>query len=387
MRSSVQHTPLVLATLAVIATAAACRHRDAPATPPAAAVDAAVERVSAGVFPETFESGGVVRARTTATIASRVNGPVEAVFVSAGTRVRRGQPLIALESRELDANTARATAALAAAAEAARAADAEIAAADSAATLARATNDRIRLLFEKRSATAQEWDQASSGLRSADARAAAVRAQASAARAAQDAAGAALRAAETTRGYATIAAPFDGVVSERLVDPGTMVTAGTPLLVVEDPSALRLHVLVDEFRARVIAVGQPVEARLDRDGTWLAARVDEIGRVDPASHGFVVKLEMTPASGMRPGLFGRARFTAGERRAIAAPAASVVRRGQLAFVFVVTGPDRVARLRPVVVGEAAGDRLEVLAGLSEGDVVVVKPPAALSDGSRVTVRP
>jgi RND family efflux transporter MFP subunit len=297
--------------------------------------------------------------------------------------VRRGDTLIVLECGELDAQASRSRATLAAATDAVRAADAEVAAADAAATLARATSERVRTLYDKRSATAQEWDQASSGRQAAEARAASARAQAAAARAGRDAADAARRAAETALSYGTIAAPFDGVVAERLVDPGTMATVGAPLMVVEDPSALRLHVLVDEYRVRRITVGQAAEARLDQDAAWGSARVVEVGRVDAGSHNFLVKLEMATPPDARSGQFGRARFTAGEHRALAVPTTGVVRRGQLAFVFVVT-PERLARLRPVVTGDTAGDRVEILAGLSEGDLVVAKPPAALADGMRVT---
>jgi multidrug efflux pump subunit AcrA (membrane-fusion protein) len=330
-----------------------------------------------------FAWGGGGRPRTTATLASRITASVDAVFASAGARVRRGQTLIALDGRELEANAARARATLAAAVASARAADADVAAADSAVTMARATGDRIRTLIDKRSATAQEWDQASTGLQGAEARAGAARAQAAAARAARDAAEANLQVAQTSLSYATIVAPFDGVVAERLVDPGTMATAGLPLIVVEDPSVLRLHVLADEFRARTIAVDQAAEARLDEASEWCAARVVEIGRVDPASHNFLIKLELAMPPGARSGLFGRARFISGERRTPAVPVEAIVRRGQLAFVFVVT-PEHVARLRPVVTGDTAGNRVEVLSGLADGDVVVGNPPAALTDGMRIT---
>ena len=77
--------------------------------------------------------------------------------------------------------------------------------------------------------------------------------------------------------------------------------------------------------------------------------------------------------------FGRARFSAGSRRALTIPASALVRRGQLAFVYLAT-PDDTARLRPVVSGDAAGDRVEVLAGLVDGDLVIVSPAPALADG-------
>jgi len=373
---------LFLPALLSIAGAAACARHGTPVPAAAQSVTAAVELVSAAIIPETFEAGGVVRARATATLASRVTGPVDAVYAEPGAKVRKGAALIALDSRELQANAARAKASLAAAIEGARAAESEVAAAESALTLAGATHERMRTLFDKRSATAQEWDQASAGLQGAEARVGTARAQAAAARAGRDAAEATVRAVDTALSYATIAAPFDAVVAERLVDPGTMATAGTPLMVVEDPSALLLHVLVDEARARTITVGQRADARLDQDAGWSAARVVEVGRVDAASHNFLVKLQTPAGAGIRSGLFGRARFTSGERRAVAVSSSSIVRRGQLAFVFALT-PERIARLRPIVTGDAIGDRVEILAGLSEGDIIVVTPSPTLADGVRV----
>jgi RND family efflux transporter MFP subunit len=344
-----------------------------------------VARATLTDIAERFESGGVVRARLTATLASRVSGPIDTVRVSVGTRVRRGQTLLTLECRELDANAARARASLAAAGDTMQAADADVRAADSALTLATATHERVRALYEKRSATPQESDQATAALQEAEAGVAAARARASAARSARDATGAALRASEASLSDATITAPFDGVVAERLVDPGTLASPGMPLLVIEDAGELRLHVQIDEFRARAIAVGQTAEARLDQAVAWTPARVDEIGRVDPASHGFVVKLELPSLPDLRPGRFARARFTFGSRRGLTVPASSLVHRGQLAYVFTVTSDD-LLRLRPVVAGEADGDRVELLAGLSDGDTVVVAPAPALTDGRRVTRR-
>jgi RND family efflux transporter MFP subunit len=342
-----------------------------------------VARATLADIAERFESGGVVRARLTATLASRVSGAIETVRVSVGTRVGRGQTLLTLECRELDANAARARATLAAAGDTVQAADADVRATDSALTLAKVTHERVRALSEKRSATPQELDQASAALQEAEARVAAARSRASAARSARDATDAALRASHASLSDATITAPFDGVVSERFVDPGTLASPGMPLLVVEDQGELRLHVQIDEFRARAIAVGQTAEARLDQAVEWTPARVDEIGRVDPASHGFVVKLELPSRPDLRPGLFARARFTFGSRRALTVPTSSLVHRGQLAYVLTVTSDD-LLRLRPVVAGEADGDRVEVLAGLSDGDTVVVAPAPALADGRRVT---
>jgi RND family efflux transporter MFP subunit len=363
---------------------AACTRSAAP-PPPASdtIVVVRVARATSGDVATHFESGGVVRARLTATLASRIAGPIETVVVSAGTRVRRGQTLLTIECRELDAHAGGARASLVAAADAVQAADADVRAADAALTLAKATQDRVRTLYDQRSATAQERDQALAALREVEARGAGARARAAAARSARDAAEAALRASDTSLSYATIAAPFDGVVAERLVDPGTLASPGMPLLVVEDPAELRLHVAIDEFRASAVTVGQPAEVTVGQNARWGPARVAEIGRVDPASHSFLVKLELPAIDGLRPGLFGRARFSSGSRHGLTIPSSSLIRRGQLGYVFTVTD-DGVARLRAVVASETDGDRVEVVAGLTDGETVVVSPPVTLIDGAHVT---
>ena len=82
------------------------------------------------ISPSPFEAGGIVRARSTAVIASRIMAPITEVLVRPGDRVRRGAPLVKLDAREIDAAAARAAAALAASRQAADAAAADVRAAD-----------------------------------------------------------------------------------------------------------------------------------------------------------------------------------------------------------------------------------------------------------------
>ena len=361
---------------------AGCGGGAPPAPPAGPPLAVATARVTMTDVTQTFEAGGVVRSRLTATIASRVTAPVDAVHVTAGSRVARGAALVSLESRALDADVARARAALAGADDAVRAAAADLRAGESSLALARTTHDRVRGLFEKKSATAQEWDEVSARFQAADAQAAAAAARVSAAQSAREAADAALRAAETARSYASNAAPFDGVVAERFIDPGAMAAAGAPLLVLEDTGSRRLHVQVDEARVRAIALGGEAEVRFDPGPAWTRARIVEVSRVDAASHDFLVKLESPAIQAARSGWFGRARFPAGSRRTLTVPADALLRRGQLAFVYLAT-PNGTARLRAVVPGDPAGDRVEVLAGLVDGDLVIVSPAPALADGTPI----
>ena len=334
-----------------------------------------------------FEAGGIVRAAVTTLVASRVMAPVTAVHVRPGDRVRRGATLVALDAREIEANRSRADATSVSAAESVRAAEADLRSAESAVVLARATHDRIRGLFAKRSSTAQELDQAVASLSAAEAQVEAARARLSAATAARDAARAGADSARINVSYSLLAAPFDGVVTERRVDPGALATPGTPLVVLEDATSFRLEVPLDEARAGFVTIGQPVDVRIDEPSdsaapAWVQGRVTEIARLDPASHTFLVKIDLPAGACTRSGVFGRARFAGPVRRALVVPRSAVIPRGQLSFVYLIDGDSR-ARLRAVSAGAEDGERREVLAGVHEKDAVVVNPPAALTDGARV----
>jgi multidrug efflux pump subunit AcrA (membrane-fusion protein) len=343
-----------------------------------------VQRAAVADVPSVFEAGGIVQARHAAGIASRVLAPVSSVRVRPGDRVRAGQTLVELDGRQLDADRRRAAAALAAAENGARAAEADVRAADASFALARATQERIASLFERRSATPQEHDETKAALGAAEARLTGARARAAGAAAAVEAARAASDAASVAASYAVIAAPYDGVVSERQADPGDMAVPGQPLLTLEDTRGLEFEVRLDEARASAVAPGQVVSIRFDAAPAGEAAvqgHVVEIGRVDPASHSFIVRLDLPARPPLRSGTFGRAAFAGPGHRALIVPSAAVVRRGQLLFVFTVDG-DR-ARLRPISIGQEHPDGIEVTAGLAEGELVVTNPAASLVDGAPV----
>ena len=379
-------TILIGSVLAAMAGTACTAKAPAPGTDvPSVAVS--LERVEVGDVTSPVEAGGVVRARATAVIASRMMAPVAEVHVRPGDRVRRAEKLVTLDARETQANRARAAAALAAAQETVRAAESDVRAAEASLRLARATHERISALASKRSATPQELDQALAGLNGAEAQLGARQAHVAAAIAARDAERASLDAADVTASYALISAPFDGVITERTVDPGSMAVPGAPLLTLEDPTQFRLEVQLDEARAAAVSIGQTVDVLLDQAGTstdnWHAGHVVEVARVDPASHSFLVKIDVPSAATIRSGLFGRARFAGPVRGVLTVPSSALLRRGQLTFVFMVDADSR-ARLRPVSAGAVTRDRVEALAGIQAGDTVVTNPPVSLSDGARVT---
>ena len=351
----------------------------------AASADAAepipvtIAHVAMADVADAIDSGGVVQARTTATITARILATVREVRVSPGDRVRAGQTLVVLDDDDLAAGARAARAAALAADQGAKAAAAELRAAEAGLALARASHDRIAGLEAKRSATAQELDEATATLRSAEARAAGASARALQATSAVESARAAGDQASATESFTTITAPFDGLVTEKMVEPGNMASPGVALLRLEDTRAFRLEVRVDESRIDQIRSGDRVPVFLGTGNQSIHGQVVEVSRaVDADARAFLVKIALPDAPGMRSGEFGKARFGGTPRRALTVPSAAIVRRGQLTSVFVVDGD--VARVRLVSLTES-----EVLAGLTESEVVIVSPPSGVADGRRVTV--
>ena len=370
------------AAVLIIAALAACTsHRDAApidAAPPMPVTTAPVTMTDASA---AIESGGVVQARTTATLTARILAPIREIRVAPGDRVRAGQVLVVLDSNDLAAGAHAARSAALAAEQGAKAAAAERQSAESALVLAKATHDRVAGLQAKRSATAQELDDATAVLRGAESRVASAAARAQQADAALDSARAASDQAGTTESFASITAPFDGLVTEKLIEPGNMASPGSPLLRLEDTREFRLEVRVDESHVDRIRNGDTVPVTIDssrESPSRTTGTVVEVSRaVDADARAFLVKIALPDVAGLQSGLFGKARFTGAPRRVLTVPSSAIVRRGQVTSVFVVD--QGVARVRLVSLNQD-----EVLAGLSASEVVVLSPPPLLADGRRVT---
>jgi RND family efflux transporter MFP subunit len=340
--------------------------------------------VTAAEWPDTYEATGTVRARSTAALSSKLVAHVQQVSVNVGDRVREGQTLVILDARDLDAAVRRAEAARSEAQSAIPEADHGIAAAKANLDLAQSTFRRIDELAAKKSVSAQELDEASARLKAAQATHESVRAK----RAQLDSRLAQIdqeiRSASISRDYSRIAAPFDGVVTAKSVDPGILAAPGVPLLTIEREGSYRLEVGVEESRLASIRPGQTVSVTLlDRTEN---ARVSEIvPAVDAASRTYIVKIDLPPIPNLRAGVFGRAVFPLAARPVVSIPSEALIERGQLQQVFVIE--DAQARLRMITAVRRAGSKVEVLSGLTAGEKIVAPVPSGLADGARVEVRP
>jgi RND family efflux transporter MFP subunit len=287
-------------------------------TPPGKPVAVAAAAVSAREWPTVYEATGSVRARTTAVISSKVMGHIRQVLVDAGQRVHAGQPLVILDSRELETSVIRAEAAALEIRGAIPEADNSVAAAKANLDLAEATFRRMEDLAAKKSISNQEFDEAMARRKSAQANFEIARSRSrqldsKAAQVDQE-----VRAAGIARDHAKITAPFPGVVVSRSAEPGALATPGAPLLTLEQEGVYRFEVAIDESRLASVARGQIVEVTLEAIDATVKARVSEVAPyVDPASRSYVAKLDLPPVPALRSGMFGRAAFPTGSEHRLA----------------------------------------------------------------------
>lgn len=295
---------------------------------------------------------GTAEAFYEADLGAKVSGFVSELTVDVGSRVRAGQVLARLAVPELEAARSAARAQVAA---------------------LRSEHDRTAMLAARNSVTQKALTEAKSRL---------------------DAAVAAEAEAEAEIAYATIEAPFDGIVTARAIDPGDMVHqasspkgSGEPLLKVAKLDVIRVKTFVPEREAVWTDVGDTAAIRFDAlPGQTFSGTVARLsGAIDPATRTMQVEIDLPNADGrIRPGLYGQVRLTLEQRDGALALPASAVQFGEGgAFVFIAAG--NVARRTPVQTGLTVGNWVEIVDGLGADQRVVGNPPAGLADGAPLSI--
>jgi membrane fusion protein, multidrug efflux system len=380
-------TLITVSTMSLALVAAGCGSKPEAAAPERRAAPIRVTAATAALaeWPNIYTVTGTVHARTAVQISGRVMAYVREVHVKPGGRVRAGQTLIVLDAQEVEARARQSEAAQNEARAGAAEADQAIESATANLELAETTYGRMRELFDKKSLSNQEFDEANARVRVARAgldMAQSRRKQVDAkiAQAQEDRV-----AVQAQSGYATLTAPFAGIVTAKNVEPGNLAVPGAPLLTIEQEGGLRFEANVEESRLPQVRIGQRVDVLVDAADQPLAGTVSEIvPAVDASSRSFLVKIDLAASPRMRSGLFGRARFTFGKRTVVAAPVNAVADRGQMKWVF--AAEDGVARARIVTLGETFGDQVEVLSGVNPPEPLLSPVPPGIADGARIEVR-
>lgn len=314
--------------------------------------------VERAVLQETVRLDGVIEAVQQSTVSAQTSGTVQALPFDVDDSVPAGALIVQLEDSEQQARLAQARAAMA---------EAQAGAVD-----ARQRYERIQAVHARGLVSRQELDQARNSLTAAEARL--ERAQGG------------LAEAQQQLDYTRIVAPYGGILTERHVELGEAVNPGQPLL--SGLSLEQLRVVVDLPQRYADA------ARADRNArvTLADGRVLETGKMtfypyaNPATHTFRLRMALTePNSALFPGMLVKVAVPVAERTALWVPASALIYRGEVRAVFVLGDRDQ-PRLRQVRVGAIDGDRLEILAGLDEGERVVSNPQA-LVGSDQLTVTP
>jgi HlyD family secretion protein len=335
--------------LFVLAAPLACGEGESDPAPTAVATRGRIERI--------VVASGTIEPEREVEVRPRIPGIVEAIHVKAGDRVAPGQPMVEIERRLLASQVEEAEAGL-------RAAHVEE-------RYARIDLERVVELRRGGASSEQAHDAA---------RARHERAQAEVARAE-----ATLATLATQLSYATVVSPLAGRVLDvpvevgSAVSPVTAVTGGTLLVSLAGTDRLFLKGLVDENEVARVALGQEARVRTEAfSGRGFEGRVAEIAplgeRVQNVTY-FEVKVEITDpdAQLLRPRMSGDADIvTEVVPDALLVPETALRYQGERIYVEAVAGGEPGVLERDVEIGIVDGSHVQVLSGLSEGEVVRVR---------------
>jgi len=314
-----------------------------PSGPP---VPVAVEAAFRGDIASYYAATATLEAEKEAEILARVSGLVTALKCEEGDRVSAGQELLHIEDAEYRLRLDQTEAAL---------------------VNQQARFDRLKRMFDQGLASAEEFEAAKNDLQSAQAEEG---------------------IAKLNVGYTRVEAPFAGRITKRLVDPGRNVSSGTALFVLSDfePLLARVHVPSKEFRS--LKPDQTVRLKLDSDENRLTGTIKLVSPViDPQTGTIKVTVEIpTYPAATRPGDFAEVQIVTEQRKnVLLVPRGAVVPEKSEQVVYVAA--DSLAERRVVELGFQDEDNAQILSGVTEGDLVVVKGQRSLKHGQPIKVLP
>lgn len=358
----------------------------------------ATAKVTRSSIEDFYEATGTVKAKTTTQVSANIMGRIVSFPVAEGDTVTQGQTLVEIDNRESLAQYQKAQAGLKEAQaglieidRSVEAANAGVQTAEANRHLAEVTFGRYKELFERRSATAQEFDEAQSRLKMATSELERAKASVQVVlskkkqlNARIEQANADIAATKVFQGYSRIVSPVSGIIVKKFAESGSTAGPGVPLLSIEDNSQYRLEAGVEESRSKHIQIGNRVNVRIDAlgQGEFFGTVAEIMPTADAASRSYTVKIDLPANPLLKTGLYGLARFPAAQKEAITVPASAMVERGQLTGVYVVAA-DGTAQFRIITAGKTSEGMVEVLSGVLEGDEIVTSDAATISEGTRI----
>jgi RND family efflux transporter MFP subunit len=307
---------------------------------------------------------GNARAYTDAPIYARASGYLKKLNVDIGSRVSQGQVLAEIETPELDQQL--------------RQARAELANATATMELAKTTAERWKTLLKREVVSNQETDEKVSDY--------------NAKKAIVESSSANVKRLEDLQAFQKITAPFDGVIVARNTDIGALIDAGgqtRELLRLASIGKLRVFVSVPQAYAQAVRPGTPTSITLEENPgkVYPGTLARTSNALDPSARTMLSEVEMeNPGGEVLPGAYVVVRLRVGlATRGMTIPANALLFRSEGLRVAVVRNGR--AELVPVKLGRDYGRIVEVVAGLTPADAVILDPADSLVSGTAVRVRP
>ena len=279
----------------------------------------------------TLPFEATVEATTQTTLTSQVSGRVIDMQVDVGQVVRKGDLLLRIDAREASEMAAGATAQY---------------------INAKANYERLRNLHQQKFISSAALDKAKADFEAAQA----ARGQAS-----------------VGVGHATVTAPISGLIAQRQIEQGETAAPGSPLVTIYDPNGLRVTASIPQYQLSQIRSVKQARIEFPELGRWADSRfVALLPTADAATHVSQVRVGLPEdLAEVVPGMFARVHFVLGQAVRMTVPTTAIVRRGEVAAVYVKTDSGALV-LRQLRLGERlGGGDVEVLAGLAEGEKVVL----------------
>jgi RND family efflux transporter MFP subunit len=352
----------------MLVAAAACGGSEAPAadsaavaTPPS--VQLAAENVATATITD-LESGPAVSGQLApareATVRAQVGGSILQLTVDKGQPVRAGQVIARITARDLD--------------DAMMSAQAAIKSAENALKVAESEQQRTQSLVSGGALASRDLEQANNAVTAAEAQLAAAKAR--------------QRGISQQLDDTSIKAPFAGIVSDKPAHQGDVVTPGTPIATIIDPTSMRLEAQVQASAISQVKPGASVSFRVrGYPDQVFQGRVDRLSPIaDPVTRQVTVFVSIPNAGGkLIAGLFAEGRVTSDSRKAIVVPASALDETGPTPTITRIS--DGKAERVNVTIGlrQPETEMVEITQGIAAGDVVILGSSRAVTPGTTVNV--
>jgi RND family efflux transporter MFP subunit len=330
-------------------------------------------------------------------VHAKVAGFLKSIRVDVGDRVRKGELIGTLEIPEYHEELAHAEATEKRTELDVTRAQSEVHRAQSAYQIRQISYNRLLSVAKAKPnlIAQQEIDTAAAQFRESEAQLATAKATLEAVRQQVRVASATKSRVETMMNYLRITAPFSGIVTKRYADTGAMIQAGTasqtqamPVVRISDVDRLRLVLPVPESVTPRVKIGSPVEVRVDSLNRVFQGRVARFnGRLDTGTRTMEAEVDVqNPGGAIKPGMYGYASLRL-ERRdnVLAVPVQAANVKSGAATVLVVA-PGGTLEERVIRTGLETPELIEVIAGVAEGDLLVLGTKNRLRPGMRVEAK-